>query len=68
MDDDASDLRALRYVADITRKLARMLSSTRYHVLVYLLEMTAVEAENLADGKDPELRGSQAPTPPESRN
>lgn len=68
MDEAANDLRTLRYVADITRKLARMLSRTRYHMLVYLLEMTAVEAENLADGKDPERTGSQAPKPPESRN
>lgn len=48
MDAAPSDLRTLRYVAEITRKLAKMLSRTRYQMLVYLLEMTAVEAESLA--------------------
>ena len=46
MDEAAKDLRALRFVADMTRKLAKMLSRTRYHMLVYFLEMTAVEAES----------------------
>ncbi|TPN79533.1 hypothetical protein FJ987_05545 [Mesorhizobium sp. CU2] len=53
MDGAANDLRTLRYVAEITRKLAKMLSRTRYQMLVYLLEMTAVEAESLADERDP---------------
>ena len=53
MDGAANDLRTLRYVAEITRKLAKMLSRTRYQMLVYLLEMTAVEAESLADEQDP---------------
>ena len=53
MDGAPSDLRTLRYVAEITRKLAKMLSRTRYQMLVYLLEMTAVEAESLADEQDP---------------
>jgi hypothetical protein len=48
MDGAPSDLRTLRYVAEITRKLAKMLSRTRY-----LLEMTAVEAESLAGEQDP---------------
>lgn len=66
MDEAANDLRALRYVADITRKLAKMLSRTRYHMLVYFLEMTAVEADNLANAQDPKRMGAQ--TPPEPRN
>ena len=53
MDGAANDLRTLRYVAEITRKLAKMLSRSRYQMLVYLLEMTAVEADNLADEQDP---------------
>ncbi len=66
MDGAANDLRTLRYVAEITRKLAKMLSRTRYQMLVYLLEMTAVEAESLAGeqgpkrtrpAKPPQLRG-----------
>lgn len=48
MDGAANDLRILRYVAEITRRLAKMLSPTRYQMLVYFLEMTAIEAENLA--------------------
>jgi len=53
MDGAPNDLRTLRYVAEITRKLAKMLSRTRYQMLVYLLEMTAVEAESLASEQDP---------------
>lgn len=53
MDGAPNDLRTLRYVAEITRKLAKMLSRTRYQMLVYLLEMTAVEAESLAGEEDP---------------
>ncbi|CDX41144.1 conserved hypothetical protein [Mesorhizobium sp. SOD10] len=53
MDGAPSDLRTLRYVAEITRKLAKMLSRTRYQMLVYLLEMTAVEAESLAGEQNP---------------
>ncbi|WP_210238285.1 hypothetical protein, partial [Mesorhizobium sp. M2E.F.Ca.ET.209.01.1.1] len=49
----ANHPRTLRYVAEITRKLAKMLSRTHYQMLVYLLEMTAVEAESLADAQDP---------------
>ncbi|TPJ74830.1 hypothetical protein [Mesorhizobium sp. B2-6-2] len=48
-----NDPRTLRYVAEITRKLAKMLSRTRYNMLVYLLEMTAVEAESLANEQEP---------------
>lgn len=58
-----NDLRVLRYVAEITRKLARMLSQTRYHMLVYFLEMTAIEADNLAAEQDAGRAESQ--TPPE---
>jgi hypothetical protein len=53
MDGAANDLRTLRYVAEITRKLAKMLSRSRYQMLVYLLEMTAAEADSLADEQDP---------------
>ncbi|MDX8540862.1 hypothetical protein RFM23_24910 [Mesorhizobium abyssinicae] len=64
MDEAAKDLRALRFVADMTRKLAKMLSRTRHHMLVYFLEMTAVEAETLADAQDPKLtRAQKAPEP-----
>ncbi|MBW8909201.1 hypothetical protein AB6802_07285 [Mesorhizobium sp. RCC_202] len=59
MDGAANDPRTLRYVAEITRKLAKMLSRSRYHMLVYLLEMTAVEADSLADEQDPK----RAPEP-----
>jgi len=52
MDGAPSDSRTLRYIAEITRKLAKMLSRTRYQMLVYLLEMTAVEAESLAGEPD----------------
>ena len=62
MDGAADDLRVLRYVAVITRRLAKMLSRTRYHMLVYLLEMTAVEADNLADEQDRD--GPDARKPP----
>jgi hypothetical protein len=64
MDGAANDLRALRYVAEITRKLARMLSHTRYQMLVYLLEMTAVEAESLASEHDP--KRARLAKPPQS--
>jgi len=40
-----------------------MLSQTRYHMLVYFLEMTAVEADNLAAEHDAERAKGQ--TPPE---
>ncbi|SFO69808.1 hypothetical protein SAMN03159463_02729 [Mesorhizobium sp. NFR06] len=56
MDGAPNDLRTLRYVAEITRRLAKMLSRTRYQMLAYFLEMTAVEAESLADEQDPEQR------------
>jgi hypothetical protein len=62
MDGAANDLRTLRYVAEITRKVAKMLSRTRYQMLVYLLEMTAVEAENLANERDPKrVRPAEPP-------
>jgi len=62
MDGAANDLRTLRYVAEITRKLAKMLSRSRYQMLVYLLEMAAVEADSLADQQDPQ-RAPQAKRP-----
>ncbi|RUW81989.1 hypothetical protein [Mesorhizobium sp. M1E.F.Ca.ET.063.01.1.1] len=61
MDEAANDLRMLRYVAEITRRLAKMLSRTRYQVLVYFLEMTAVEADSLAAEQD---RRAEARKPP----
>ncbi|MDX8454484.1 hypothetical protein RFM98_17120 [Mesorhizobium sp. VK9D] len=54
MGEAVNDLRMLRYVAEIARRLAKMLSRTRYQMLVYLLEMTAVEAENLASEQGPQ--------------
>ena len=65
MDGAANDLRTLRYVAEITRKLAKMLSRTRYQMLAYLLEMTAVEAESLADEQEP--RRARPAKPPQAR-
>ncbi|UCI06557.1 hypothetical protein [Mesorhizobium sp. B1-1-8] len=62
MDGAANDLRMLRYVAQITRKLAKMLSRTRYQMLVYFLEMTAVEADSLAAGQG--RSGVEAHDPP----
>jgi len=61
MDGAANDLRMLRYVAEITRRLAKMLSRTRYQMLVYSLEMTAVEADSLAAEQD---RRAEARRPP----
>ncbi|AZO25392.1 hypothetical protein EJ070_35220 [Mesorhizobium sp. M1E.F.Ca.ET.045.02.1.1] len=61
MGEAANDLRMLRYVAEITRRLAKMLSRTRYQVLVYFLEMTAVEADSLAAEQD---RRAEARKPP----
>ena len=61
MDVSANDLRMLRYVAEITRRLAKMLSRTRYQMLVYFLEMTAVEADSLAAEQD---RRAEAREPP----
>ncbi|TIV70802.1 MAG: hypothetical protein E5V89_12980 [Mesorhizobium sp.] len=52
MDGAANDLRMLRYVAEITRRLAKMLSRARYQMLVYFLEITAVEADSLAAEQD----------------
>jgi len=66
MERAANDLRMLRYVAEITRKLAKMLSQTRYQMLVYFLEMTAVEADNLAAAQDPKQEEGQMP--PELRD
>ena len=65
MDGAPSDLRTLRYVAEITRKLAKMLSRTRYQMLVYLLEMTAVEAESLAG--EPDSKRPLPVKPPQAR-
>ena len=65
MDGAPSDLRTLRYVAEITRKLAKMLSRTRYQMLVYLLEMTAVEAESLAGEQD--AKRARPVKPPQAR-
>ncbi|TGQ51840.1 hypothetical protein EN836_21945 [Mesorhizobium sp. M1C.F.Ca.ET.193.01.1.1] len=62
MGEAANDLRMLRYVAETARKLATMLPRTRYQMLVYFLEMTAVEAESLAAEQD--RRGLEAHTPP----
>ncbi|KUM27056.1 hypothetical protein AU467_17750 [Mesorhizobium loti] len=61
MDGAANDLRMLRYVAEVTRRLAKMLSRTRYQMLVYFLEMTAVEADSLAAEQD---RRAEARKPP----
>ncbi|RUW33470.1 MULTISPECIES: hypothetical protein [unclassified Mesorhizobium] len=61
MGEAANDLRMLRYVAEITRRLAKMLSRTRYQMLVYFLEMTAVEADSLAAEQD---RRAEARKPP----
>ncbi|RUX21341.1 MULTISPECIES: hypothetical protein [unclassified Mesorhizobium] len=52
MGEAVNDLRTLKYVAEIARRLAKMLSRTRYQMLVYLLEMTAVEADSLAAEQD----------------
>lgn len=68
MGEAANDLRMLRYVAEITRKLAKMLSRTRYQMLVYFLEMTAIEADNLAAAQDPAAKAVGAPGPPKSRD
>ncbi|TIQ34450.1 MAG: hypothetical protein E5X48_18995 [Mesorhizobium sp.] len=61
MGEAANDLHMLRYVAEITRRLAKMLSRTRYQMLVYFLEMTAVEADSLAAEQD---RRAEAGKPP----
>ncbi|TIW18911.1 MAG: hypothetical protein E5V81_16795 [Mesorhizobium sp.] len=52
MGEAVNDLRTLKYVAEIARRLAKMLSRTRYQMLAYLLEMTAVEADSLAAQQD----------------
>ncbi|RWL99829.1 MAG: hypothetical protein EOR68_12295 [Mesorhizobium sp.] len=52
MGEAVNDLRTLKYVAEIVRRLAKMLSRTRYQMLVYFLEMTAVEADSLAAEQD----------------
>jgi len=62
MGEAVNDLRMLRYVAEIARRLAKMLSRTRYQMLVYFLEMTAVEADNLAAEQD--AGGHEASKPP----
>jgi len=38
-----------------------MLSQTRYHMLVYFLEMTAIEADNLAAEQDAARTKGQTP-------
>jgi len=68
MDGAANDLRTLRYVAEITRKLAKMLPRTRYQMLVYFLEMTALEADNLAADQDSGRKGAKPATPPLSQD
>ena len=62
MGEAVNDLRMLRYVAEIARRLAKMLSRTRYQMLVYFLEMTAAEADNLAAEQD--CDGHEASKPP----
>ncbi|TIP03891.1 MAG: hypothetical protein E5X76_02810 [Mesorhizobium sp.] len=52
MGEAVNDLRTLKYVAEIVRRLAKMLSRTRYQMLVYFLELTAVEADSLAAEQD----------------
>ena len=42
-----------------------MLSRTRYQMLVYLLEMTAVEAESLAG--EPDSKRTRPVKPPQAR-
>jgi hypothetical protein len=61
MDGAADDLRVLRYVAVITRRLAKTLSHTRYHMLAYLLEMTAAEADSLAAEQDGSTEARKPP-------
>ena len=68
MDGAANDLRTLRYVAEITRKLAKMLPRTRYQMLVYFLEMTALEADNLAADQDSGRNGAQPARLPGSQD
>ena len=68
MGEAANDLRTLRYIAEITRRLAKMLLHTRYQMPVYFLEMTAVEADNLAAAQDPEGKAGQALRSQRSRN
>ncbi|OHV86820.1 hypothetical protein [Mesorhizobium sp. ORS 3428] len=63
MDGAANDLRMLRYVAEITRGLAKMLSRTRYQMLAYFLEMTAVEADSLAVEQDRSRALTRKPPP-----
>ena len=61
MGEAVNDLRTLRYVAEIARRLAKMLSRTRYQMLVYFLEMTAVEADSLAAEQDRDRRDASKP-------
>jgi len=68
MDGAANDLRTLRYVAEITRRLAKMLSRTRYQMLAYFLEMTALEADNLAAEQDSGRKGAWPARPPGSQD
>jgi hypothetical protein len=61
MGEAVNDLRTLKYVAEIARRLAKMLSRTRYQMLVYLLEMTAVEADSLAAERDRDRHDGSKP-------
>ncbi|AZO06292.1 MULTISPECIES: hypothetical protein [unclassified Mesorhizobium] len=61
MGEAVNDLRTLKYVAEIARRLAKMLSRTRYQMLVYLLEMTAVEADSLTAERDPDRHDESKP-------
>ncbi|RAZ79978.1 hypothetical protein [Mesorhizobium atlanticum] len=61
MGEAVNDLRTLRYVAEIARRLAKMLSRTRYQMLVYFLEMTAVEADSLAAEQDRDRHDESKP-------
>ncbi|TGS10659.1 hypothetical protein EN852_024490 [Mesorhizobium sp. M2E.F.Ca.ET.209.01.1.1] len=61
MGEAVNDLRTLKYVAEVARRLAKMLSRTRYQMLVYFLEMTAVEADSLAAEREPDRHDESKP-------
>ncbi|RWM13861.1 MAG: hypothetical protein EOR72_17430 [Mesorhizobium sp.] len=63
MGEAVNDLRTLRYVAEIARGLAKMLSHTRYQMLVYFLEMAAVEADSLAAAQHRDRDDASKPPP-----
>ncbi|MGT2468228.1 hypothetical protein ACVOMV_30890 [Mesorhizobium atlanticum] len=62
MGEAVNDLRTLRYVAEIARGLAKMLSHTRYQMLVYF-EMAAVEADSLAAAQHRDRDDASKPPP-----